>query len=297
MTFQDLEKTRIKYRNTIIKDIILIFSVEAGIIVFILFCATIAGYENMFETAPIIAIGTLICTTIIIFSIMISFIKNKAKEYKKSYKAYFIQQSTTHFFTNLSYNHEKGIDRKILDDTQMINTGDRYLSNDLMAGKHKNITFFRSDVTIEKEIEWEKSSSYYKIFKGQFIIIDCPRKFNYKLEVVSNNFRANKIPGKFEKFEVESSEFNKKFKIYSNDGFETFYLLNPSFITKIEKFSLKYSKNIIICFTDNKICIGIDSKKDLFEPPCPFKKINEQEEIDKIHKSIKTITDFIDELL
>ena len=296
MTFQNIEKARIKYRNTILKDVTITFGVEASIVAFAFLCAKAAGYENMFETTPILAIGTLICVTIIIISIMITFIKSKAKEYKKTYKAYFVKQAAAQFLTNLSYNHEKGLDKKILDGTQMINTGDRYSSNDLMTGKYKNIMFSQSDITIEKEIEWENSSSYYKIFKGQFMIIDFPKKFNYKLEVVSNHFRANKIPNKFEQFEVESPKFNKKFKIYSDDGFETFCLLNPNIIEKIEKLSLKYDKKMIICFSDNKICIGVDNDKDLFEPPNPFKKINEQEEKSKVREHTKLITNFIDEL-
>lgn len=297
MNFQDVEKARIKYKNIIIRDIVIVFSTEIGIIAFVLLCAKVAGYESLFKTAPVLAIGTIICMTIIIISIMISFIKNKAKEYKKIYKAYFVKQTATQFLKDLSYSHEKGLDIKILSDTQMINTGDRYLSNDLMTGKYKDVTFTQSDVTIEKEIEWENSYSYYKIFKGQFIIIDFPKKFNYRLEVVSNSFRANRIPNSFKRFEVESPEFNKKFKIYSNDGFETFYLLDPTIITKIEKLSLKYNKKMIICFNDNKICIGIDSKKDLFEPPCPFRKTSEKEEANKIQKHVKLITNFIDGLL
>ena len=44
---------------------------------------------------------------------------------------------------------------------------------------------------------------------------------------------------------MESIDFNKKFKIYAEDGFEAFYLLDPSFILKIEKVSAEYDKKMI----------------------------------------------------
>ena len=54
------------------------------------------------------------------------------------------------------------------------------------------------------------------------MIFEFPKKFNFKLEVVSKFFGVGKVPGrnpqtgrKFEKFEVESIDFNKKFKIYA----------------------------------------------------------------------------------
>ena len=135
------------------------------------------------------------------------------------------------------------------------------------------------------------------------MIFEFPKKFNFKLEVVSKFFGVGKVPGrnpqtgrKFEKFEVESIDFNKKFKIYAEDGFEMFYLLDPSFILKIEKVSAEYDKKMIFCFVDNKLYVGINEGKDSFEPPRPSKPIDEQLEIEKVSHDIKVITDFVDEL-
>ena len=135
------------------------------------------------------------------------------------------------------------------------------------------------------------------------MIFEFPKKFNFKLEVVSKFFGVGRVPGrnpqtgrKFEKFEVESIDFNKKFKIYAEDGFETFYLLDPSFILKIEKVSAEYDKKMIFCFVDNKLYVGINEGKDSFEPPRPSKPIDEQLEIEKVSHDIKVITDFVDEL-
>ena len=303
MTLQDVEKARIKYRNKIIKYILIVACVEIGMLLFVMLCAKAAGYENLFETAPALSIFMVIGTTIIIGSVMVTFIKNQGREYKTAYKSYFVEQIATKSFTNLHYDHEIGLDKSLLDSTQMVNTGDKYTSNDLITGKYKNVSFTQADVIIEKEIELEKSSSFYKIFKGQFMIFEFPKMFNYGLEVVSNSFKAYVIPKhnphtrrKYEEIVVESPSFTKKFKVYAEDGFEAFYLLDPTLIEKIEKLNSNHRKGMLLCFVGNKLYIGINNGKDAFEPPQPFKKIDEKVEISKIQQHIKLITDYIDSL-
>ena len=50
----------------------------------------------------------------------------------------------------------------------------------------------------------------------------------------------------------------------------------------------------MLCFIDNKLHVAINDNKDAFEPPRPFKPINEQAENEKIYQDIKTITDYIE---
>ena len=277
MKFEDVENARVRYKDKLTRSIVTILPA--------LFMSTIFVFAI---TAIVVAIAT----------------RKEAAEYKKAYKAYFVEQNLAKTFTNLQYQHEAGLNKQVLAATQMINTGDRYSSNDLTMGKYKNVNFTQADVHIEEEYTDSDGDTHYTtIFRGRFMIFEFPKKFNFKLEVVSKFFGVGKVPGrnpqtgrKFEKFEVESIDFNKKFKIYAEDGFETFYLLDPSFILKIEKVSAEYDKKMIFCFVDNKLYVGINEGKDSFEPPRPSKPIDEQLEIEKVSHDIKVITDFVDEL-
>ncbi len=104
--------------------------------------------------------------------------------YRRAYKAYFVEQNLKKTFTDLSYNHEAGMDSAVLNLTGMVNTGNRYSSNDFTSGKYKNVDFSQADVHIEIEsTDSDGNRSYTTIFKGRFLIFEFPKPFNFKLEL------------------------------------------------------------------------------------------------------------------
>lgn len=302
MKFEDVENARVQYKDKLTKASLITMSILFVLALIVFFAITGANF-SIVTILPALFMSTIFVFAITAIVVAIA-TRKEAAEYKKTYKAYFVEQNLAKTFTNLQYQHEAGLNKQVLATTQMINTGDRYSSNDLTMGKYKNVNFTQADVHIEEEYTDSDGDTHYTtIFRGRFMIFEFPKKFNFKLEVVSKFFGVGKVPGrnpqtgrKFEKFEVESIDFNKKFKIYAEDGFETFYLLDPSFILKIEKVSAEYDKKMIFCFVDNKLYVGINEGKDSFEPPRPSKPIDEQLEIEKVSHDIKVITDFVDEL-
>ncbi|MBR3180106.1 DUF3137 domain-containing protein [Candidatus Saccharibacteria bacterium] len=230
--------------------------------------------------------------------------KNEHKAYRQAYKAYFVEKNLRKIFTINHYDHSAGLNRALLQSTNMVNTGDRYSSNDYTAGLYKDVGFIQADVHIEVEHEdSEGNSSYVTIFKGRWMVFEFPKKFNFRIEVIEKGFRAARIPGKnaktgrkFERLKLESPEFNKLFKLYSEDGFETFYLMDPSFIHNITKLGQSYKGKLLLCFIDNKLHVGLHDNKDSFEPPKFHQKLDEATENAKVTEDIKLITTFIDEL-
>lgn len=302
MKFEDVENARVRYKDKLTRVSLITVSILFVLALIVFFAITGANF-SIVTILPALFMSAIFVFAITAIVVAIA-TRKEAAEYKKTYKAYFVEQNLAKTFMNLQYQHEAGLNKQVLAATQMINTGDRYSSNDLTMGKYKNVNFTQADVHIEEEYTDSDGDTHYTtIFRGRFMIFEFPKKFNFKLEVVSKFFGVGKVPGrnpqtgrKFEKFEVESIDFNKKFKIYAEDGFETFYLLDPSFILKIEKVSAEYDKKMIFCFVDNKLYVGINEGKDSFEPPRPSKPIDEQLEIQKVSHDIKVITDFVDEL-
>lgn len=302
MVFQDVENIRVQYKDKIIKYSLISMGILIVIGVIGFFIVN-GAHLSVITILP--AIFMSVFFALVITAIIVAIATRKdAEAYKKAYKFYFVEQNLMQTFTNLEYNHNAGLNKQVLKDTEMINTGDRYSSNDLTTGRYKDVEFTQADVHIEEEYKDKDGHRHYTtIFRGRFMIFEFPKKFNFRVEVASKFFAAKKVPGrnpqtgrKFEKFEVESSEFNKKFKIYAEDGFETFYLLDPSFIARIDKLGETYEKKMILCFIDNKLYVGINEGKDAFEPPRPFKPIDEQAEMEKVNRDIKVVTDFVDEL-
>lgn len=225
--------------------------------------------------------------------------------YKKAYKSYFIYQQLNKIFTDLQYNHEQGLDKNLLKESGIIYTGDIYKSNDLVKAKYKNVKFLQADVEIidedrKKDEDGKTEIEYDTVFKGRYLIFDFPKKFDFKMAISFHGyggFYINPKTGRgLNMIKTESPEFNKRFLVYAEDGFEAFYILDPIFLDKLEKLGAKYDNNLALYFSDSKLYIGLNDGGDSFEPPSPDAPINEQAEKAKVINDMKLITDLVDNL-
>ena len=230
--------------------------------------------------------------------------RKEADLYRRAYKAYFVEKNLRQTFGNLQYNHSAGLDKEILRNTGMINTGDRYGSNDLTIAKYKDVSFMQADVHIQEEhTDSDGDTTYVTIFRGRFMIFEFPKKFNFRLEVVGKGFGAYRIMDKnpttgrkASKITTESTDFNKSFRIFGDDGFEAYYILDPAFMEKIQAIGERYKYRLMFGFINNMLVVGLNDGKDSFEPPAARKPIDEQAELKKISDDIHVITDFVDKL-
>ena len=297
MTFQEVEVAREAYHQKIKKQM----TITIAIIV-------VLSIISLFGAGIMMAVFGLIFSSIVIssFAVIIFSITNRkvADAYRKAYKAYFVEQNLRKVFTDLRYSHEMGLSRQVLEQTGMVNTGDRYSSNDYTNGKYRDVAFSQADVHIQNEQTDSDGDTYYvTIFKGRFMIFEFPKKFNFKLGLIGKKFHAYRKPSsdkatgrKMEKITTESSEFNSAFRIYGADGFESYYILDPAFMVKLLKINEHYKGKTIFCFNNNQLLIGTNDGKDSFEPPRPNKPIDEAKENAKVLAEIKAITDFVDQL-
>ena len=302
MTFEELDNARLAYKKRMVKLIQIFIAIFAIIAIFVI--AMAIGSNDDFSALMILPMLLQPAFFLLIIAIIvIVFATHKqALAYKKTYKAYFVAATLAKIFTDLKYSHDLGYPKAAIAATGMMRMGDRYHSNDFVSGRYKNIAFSQADVHIEDEYtDSDGDTHYVTIFKGRFLTFEFNRDFSFKLQVAHKNFGNNCLPRgkeirKFEKIEVESPNFNKKFNIYGQDGFEAFYLLDPAFLEKIEQLGDNCGGRIMLMFMDNKLHIALYDGKDSLEPPSPFKEIDEQAELQKVSSDIKIITDFIDKL-
>lgn len=294
MNFETVEKARLAYAEKLKRGLII-----GVVIIAVIITIGMSSGGGIGIVGVVFFLAFFVVSTYFVFNYFLY--KNERINYRKAYKGYFVEQNMKRIFTDLKYDHELGIPITVPASTGMIRTGDRFYSNDFTAGKYHNVGFSQADVTIQEEHTDSDGDTYYTtIFKGRWMVFEFPKKFAYRIEVVQKGFPAKKVPKtgrngrKFEKQNIESSTFHKKFKIYAEDGFETFYVLDPALIDHIETLSNNYKGKLLLCFVDNKLHVGLHDNKDAFEPPSPLKKINEQEESEKINRELKTITDFVD---
>ncbi len=304
---QVLENARLAYRDKSkinFKVIIIISAFVAG-----LFALTRIG--TIARTPYAAEFGALIPMTIIQFGFFILFgcvfaliAKSlmSSKEhiaYRNAYKAHFVAKALKEIFTDISYSHNMGMPYDTINATGMMYMGDRYSSNDFVKATYKGHPFQQADVTIQREDrDSDGDRTYVTVFKGRYAVFDLSKKFDHRMLAAGTRFacaRADKKAG-FKKMELESIIFNKHFKVYAQDGFETFYLLDPAFMERLDTLWEQYAGSVMVCFYNNQMHIAIHDNRDLFEPPSAKNPIDDKAETQKIKDQIKLITDLIDNL-
>ena len=287
MTFTDVETARKTYQTKFNKGLLI-----SGIILAI-------AFSFLFLLGPIL--GMLFLVLAISAPVFTIAVTNQDRiAYRKAYKGYFVEQNLKKIFTHVIYDHEKGFSPAVIRESGMMRLADMFYSNDLTIAKYGKIPFAQADVAITRVYTDNKGNTHeYPVFKGRYMIFEFPKKFDYRLEVVGKKFKLYQIPGKaknhkMEKLETESTDFNRNFRIYGDDGFESFYLLAPDVIAKIEDIATRYDYKLLLGFYDNKLVVALDDGKDAFEPPKITGPLDEKQEMKKVAEDIKVITDFVD---
>ena len=273
MSLEELEKLRKKAKNIILIGLFL--SLISGIILSVM----MNSISFLFGTFVVGMIITIILD-----------IKPKRK-FILSFKEVFVLKSLKTIFSDLIYEPEKGLDRSIIKNTNMMYMGDRYSSNDLISGKYKDINVVQADVHIEEEhtttdSDGHTTTTWVTIFKGRWMVFDFNKNFKANIQVCQKKFGNSKISNwglkdKYKKVMMEDQAFNNSFKVYAQDEHDAFYVLTPSLMERIKKLSTTISGKLLFCFIDNKLHIGIYNNKDSFEHGV-FRKINEEKVTNEI---------------
>jgi hypothetical protein len=122
-----------------------------------------------------------------------------------------------------------------------------FITDDNIAGSYKDTSYNLSELEIKKQY----SDRYnLNIFKGYLITIECKKNFKQKTVITySSNILFNffyRMKYKFNglsSVKLEDLEFNRIFKVYSNDQIESRFLLTPTFMDRLYKLALLYKKH------------------------------------------------------
>ncbi len=228
-----------------------------------------------------------------------------AKEFRLAFKNTFVLKSLQSVFTDLVYRPDEGLDSSIIRDTGMMYMGDRYSSNDYVAGKYKNVGVVQADVHIEEKCERKdedgKTEIYWEtMFSGRWLIFDFNKRFRSSIQVRQKGFgnaRLKKSDAgiEYKKVMFEDQAFNDSFSTYAYEELDAFYVLTPPLMEKIKKLANNMNGSLLFCFIDDKLHIGVQNSRDAFEHGTST-KVDEEKIMRTISQDIKLITDFIDGL-
>ena len=248
-------------------------------------------------------IGILIMIGALIFMAITSATINK--KYRRMYKATLVNRVAKDYFSQFTYQPEKGFTRDYLRGLGIMSFGSDYNSEDMLQGVYNNVPFTRADVYIaDTTTDSEGNSSTTVYFRGQWLELQPNKRFQTDLQIIQKGFGfTNKRKGFFTKkedrrhvIETEDVEFNKKFQCLCQNDAEAFYLLTPTLMQAIMKLSQVLPYKMMIAFVDNTLHVLVDTHRDSMEPTLP-KCGNLDRPIADLRADMEIITGLISGLL
>lgn len=198
---------------------------------------------------------------------------------------------------------------KTLREAKVIFNWDTATGSDLVQAKYKGHNISFSDVELSEKVESEDNNgntttSYITKFKGQWLVCDLDREVPARLRLCENAERSGKVGKKLlgERIEVkgdvrtENEEFNKRFRILTDDDHSAFYILTPHFMEFIINADNSANARTYLSFLENRVHILSDTGKDSFE----LQKndgVNLEQIRRRMRSELKYITSILDELL
>lgn len=231
--------------------------------------------------------------------LIIYLIMNSVKGYNNSdytindYKAYVIKKAIEGQVEGLVYEPRFGLPESVYSDLNVMRHGNRYHKEDLITGKYKNVYFVQSDLKVQYESNGEHDTTT-TYFRGRWIAIDYPKKFNGTVVIIDNSFAYGVKRKELEKIQLENPNFNNMFTVRASDMQLGYYLLTPQLVEKIMELKQSTNGNIIVCFKNGYLHIFINDGKDSFEPN--INNVNLMGDIQKFMQDFTLVSGTIDVL-
>ncbi len=249
-------------------------------------------YYIYFFASRIYFLPVLISAGLFMFAI------NKKKVYAKQFKRYIIEYGINHYFDNVTYRPDDGIDEYTVFSTGMIYKGNNFESEDLISGIYKGVPFTQSDIRIQKRQGNSQYSKKVDYFIGRWMIFRFNKNFVCNLQVIEKGLNAYKngrdsFGEKLQKIELDDETFNKAFRTNCENQQEAYYILTPQMMRRMLDLKDNTTGQLMFCFLNNSLHIACNTGKNSFEPPV-FKKIDLQTIMDETYSDLSLITSFID---
>lgn len=266
-----------------------------GLTIFIIEIIILGPFNNFIEilSTPIVIASAIPCIFYnIIFRLI--FIDKDIAFFEVKLKRTFLFKVLKEHFDNVVYSYS-GFKRDYIKDFDIIDTGDRFTSNDYVSGKYKNINFQQADVKIERRVNDSDGDSWQELFYGKIMIFDFNKDFKDNLIVYNHKFNAYKNNCIFSKIETDDIPFNYYFSVRCENEHEAFYILTPHFMQKLKSINKKLDYGLLFAFSSSKLIVAINNRVDSFEHKVSV-KIDEKKIEKDIFKDLKLIMDLVDDL-
>jgi hypothetical protein len=253
------------------------------------------------QQSGVFILGAVIC---LIAAVVLFFIfRDKKQLYISAFKQTIITPLINYIDPGFKYDFSSCISESDYKKSGLfLRIPDSFEGDDFVEGTRGKTYFCFSEIYTQYKVSTGKSTSWVKIFKGLFFIADFNKNFSGRTYVWSENAPQLNFFNKhflsfasdLEKVLLESSEFEKRFIVYSNDQVEARYILTPTMMERMVRIQDMFGRNTVFSFVDTNVYVAIPMDHPLFEPA--ISKSPGRVEVAEYYYTIKMVLDLIDEL-
>ena len=275
--FSELNSRRKKSANLVIIGAI-------GLIIGIVFTFLVEEYG--FLAFPFIIVGI----------ILISVGGGQFQKLKTLFKTEYLNKALKEVFQDVVYDPFKGLPPERVYRDGILKKADRFHSEDLIQGSFSNVKFVTCDLKLEeRHVRQTKNGTqvyYVTYFLGRFFEFEFPKNFPGKIVLTEGSLLTWFT--NLKKVELESVEFNRRFRTYTSDEHSAFYVLTPHLMESLLELERQNPGTIVCAFIDNRLTIAINNNRDTFELNL-FQEINDSA-LQAMKKEMNVISKIIEEL-
>lgn len=220
-----------------------------------------------------IAVGTSIELLMFVFVVfllagMVLIIIGNVKfsKLQREFKNTYMGQIINDLIPGSTYQANMGIPLNDVYKSQLVKVADRSKTEDLIYGTIDGVDFKTCDLQLlERRVytdsKGHQTVTYVPYFTGRYFIFDFNKNFKGNLIVTEASFSR---PSGMKKIEMESEEFNDKFKVYTQDDHSAFYVLTPHLMVSLLQLEKDNPGCIMISMNSSKLYMAINNNRDTF---------------------------------
>lgn len=233
------------------------------------------------------------------------------QKFKVFFKDRVISAIVTNISPGLFYDAQLEVSRSEFRESGLFSTyPDRYDGEDLIQGRYKKTDFRLSEIHAQERRQRKTKNGtqtyYVTIFKGLFLIADFHKHFRGRTFVLPDNserifgdWLSKKLQyfsgGRGDLVYLEDPEFERHFKVYSDDQVEARYILSTSMMWDILELRRRFATSIRLSFLDSKVYLAIPSSRNFLEPDIR-KDLTEPETVYGLYAEVELLLKLIDDL-
>lgn len=241
----------------------------------------------------------------------INYSKEK-KIYNTSFKEEVIKKMMYGIDDRLNFQPTLSINRQDYQLSQIFKKRvDRYNGEDLVEAQVDKTKLQFSELhteykTVTTDSKGRRQTHWSTIFKGVFFTIDFNKAFksstvvlpDYNQQIFGDLFKSFQLGkrGNAKLVNMDNPEFEKQFKVYSEDAIEAHYLLSPNLMERIMHLKEKFDQNIYLSFSNSKLYLAISNNENLFEAPALWGNPNFLEIVKAYHDYLHNCLEIVEDL-